>query len=287
MSLFSALIKYQKIRFPLVLLVPTTLTSVLGSAAILGTINWLLITLTFLVAIAFLFHLRAIDEIRDFRHDTMYHTERPVQKGIISIKQLKIARKIALVVFFGICAFYSLTSLIIAIGLFLYSSIAAKDFYVADRIRKHFFLYNFLNMLQLVGLQFVIYTLLRWNLSMSPIIWWHLAAIFLLSLLLEVMRKVKLPSEETAGKDTYSDHLGFKGSILFINIVMAATLVSLNSIRGIIGGSILFPAVIFMICIAASVLHSRVRKSASEKLLFLSVLVYYCTINLAIFTFTT
>jgi hypothetical protein len=284
MKLFVSFLKYQKDRFPLAILIPTMVTSVLGAAQIFGVHSFSRILLLLIAALAFLFHIRVIDEIRDFEHDSTFHSYRPVQQGIITLDDLRILRVLVLAVFLGICFLYSWTALIFAGILFAYSYIAAKDFFIPSKIRKHFFLYNFLNMLQLIGLQIVLYILLGWSLIFSPVLVAHLALIFIISLILEVLRKIKLTKHETGARDTYSAHLGYKGSILFFVMVSVLPLFPLYYILEMYSKNlfICIPIAVFFVLIFFASEHSKKEHESSEKLLFLASLLYYCVINLTI-----
>lgn len=284
MKLFVSFSKYQKDRFPLMILIPTMATSIFGAAQILGTHSLLSIIFSLIAAMLFLFHIRVIDETRDFEHDNKFHSYRPVQQGVITLGELKILHIFVLAVFLSICFFNSWTTLIFAGILFGYSFLAAKDFFAASKIRKYFFFYNFINMIQLIGLQIIIYLLLGWNLIFTPILWAHLALIFIISLILEVLRKIKLTKHETGARDTYSSHLGYKGSILFFVIVSVLPLIPLTYILQTHNKNlfIFLPLLVFLSLIFFSIHHVKKEHELSEKLLFLVTLVYYCIINLTI-----
>ena len=172
MALIKSFLQYQQERFPLVVLIPVSLSGVMGTAVILGTHNWVTILLATCLTVAFLFHVRVIDEMRDFSHDTAYHPDRPVQKQIISIKGLKILRALGLLLFFAI-SLYSWPTFMLAVVVFLYSSLAGRDFFCSNKIRKYFYAYNLLNMVQLIGLQIVVYTMFNWNYQFGKIIIAH------------------------------------------------------------------------------------------------------------------
>jgi len=286
MKLIKSFLQYQLERFPLVVLVPVSLSGVIGTSAILGLHNWTTIALATCLTIAFLFHVRVIDEMRDFLHDTAYHPDRPVQKQIISIKELKILRVISLLLFFGI-SLYSLRTFILAVLVFLYSSLAGRDFFCPNRIRKYFYAYNLLNMVQLIGLQMVVYTMFNWNYSFNKIIIAHIIMVFLLSLLLEVVRKIKLPKDETLGRDTYSDRLGFTGSIIFLAIILTFILLPVGYIllsRGKPHG-IVVPALFCTLSLCIAAMHYIKKSLDTEKLLLLVSAIYYLAVNVSLYIF--
>lgn len=287
MKLVKSFVKYQQERFPLLFLGFISFSGIIGASAILGERHWLTIIAGTCVTITFLFHVRVIDEMRDFSHDTEFHPDRPVQKNIISIKELKMLRRISLIIFFIITILFSLKTLALSILLFLYSSLAGRDFFCSKKIKKHFFLYNLLNMIQLIGLQLVVYTMFKWNYSFSLIILAHLTIVFLLSALLEIVRKIKLPENETLAKDTYSSQIGYKSSIILFACNLLSVLLPLGYILFQIGKiqAILIPVLVCILGLYISLMHFIKKNKLTENLLFLSSFIYYIAINIVSYIF--
>ncbi|MCF7834367.1 MAG: UbiA family prenyltransferase [Candidatus Pacebacteria bacterium] len=286
MKLIKSFLKYQQERFPLLFLLPISLSGVIGAAAILGQHNWVTIISATCVTVAFIFHIRVIDEIRDFTHDTEFHPDRPIQKKTISIKELKILRLISLFIFFMISIIFSLKTFMLAVLVFLYSSLAGHDFFCSKKIRKYFYLYNLLNMVQLVGLQLIVYTMFGWNFTFTLIVVSHIIIVFLLSSLLEVGRKIKLVDKETFGKDTYSAHLGFRGAIILFSIIFVLVLFPLGYILSVSGKlyGLATPFFVSILGLYISVTHHFKKTIQSEKLFALFYFMYYIVINITLYT---
>lgn len=286
MKLVKSFLQYQLERFPLIVLIPVSLSGVIGTSAILGLHNWITVALATCLTVSFLFHVRVIDEVRDFSHDNEYHPDRPVQKQAISIGELKILRAISLLLFFGI-SLSSLQTFILAALVFLYSSLAGRDFFCPNKIRKYFYAYNLLNMVQLIGLQIVVYTMFNWNYSFNKIVITHIILVFLLSLLLEVVRKIKLPKDETLGRDTYSSRLGFTGSIVFLAVILTLILLPVGYIL-LSGGrpyGIVVPSVFYTLSLCIAAIHYIKKSQATEKLMLLVSAVYYLAVNVSLYIF--
>ena len=285
MKLIRSFLKYQQERFPLLFLIPVSLSGVMGAAAILSVHNWILILAGTCITIVFLFHIRVIDEIRDFSHDGTFHTNRPVQRNVISIDELKYLRIISLILFFGLSLYFSFEAFILAIVLFLYSSLAGRDFFYPEKIRKYFYIYNLLNMIQLVGLQMVVYSVLGWNLSFGRLIVANILMIFLLSALLEIVRKIKAEESENVGKDTYSFHLGHNGSLILFSIVFASvlmpfgyTLSATHELRGLV-----IPAIICIIGLLLTWVHGKKKMRQTQDILSLISIIYYLAVNIVLY----
>jgi 4-hydroxybenzoate polyprenyltransferase len=219
---------YQKERFPIAVLIFTTLSVVLSSAVIVLTIEDSIVNhipaiiIGTITALLFMFHMRVFDDQKDKQFDTDYHPERPVQKGIINIKELNFLNAIGLSIQFLLNVFFSLYAflwLVLALG---YSLIARAEFFMKQWIKKRFFLYNVLNLLQLFFVQIYLYALFNPEFSWeNPLLFIHFIFALSNAALIEVGRKLKRKNEETEGRDTYSARLGMKfASVLFAGVYL-------------------------------------------------------------------
>jgi hypothetical protein len=157
---------YQKERFPLNVLIFTTLAVVLSSLAIISKSeplisNYVLETVLALIAgLIFMFHVRVLDERKDLQFDNKHHGDRPIQRGVISLRQLFIINISLLFVLFGISVFSSFYAFFFLLIALIYSSLAGMDFFFGEKIRSKFFLYNFLCLIQLFFFQIHLYALM-------------------------------------------------------------------------------------------------------------------------------
>ena len=219
---------YQKERFPLAVLIFTTASVVLSSAAVAipkgnGVFDNLdILIVSFITLILFMFHIRVLDEYKDYRFDSEYHGDRPVQKGIISLKELLILNIAGLFVQVLINLFISPTAFLFWLVAFGYTIIAGNEFFMGKWIKKKFFLYNFLNLLQLLFLQFYLYEMIEPSFSFkNELLTIHFVFVLFNVGVLEFGRKLKTKDEETKGRDTYSSRLGIKrASSIFIAICL-------------------------------------------------------------------
>ena len=227
-NILTKLYLYQKERFPLAVLFFTTLSVVLSSAAIVYqndfsfSIHWIGIVLAFSAAIIFMFNVRVLDEIKDYEFDFKHHPERPVQRGLISLKSLFVVNFIFLVILFIISIYSSLLAFLFLLIALIYSLIAGFDFFLGRRIRKRFFLYNILCLLQLLMFQVHLYLILTPKLDfLDSLLYIHFFFVLVNAGVIEVGRKIKVKSNESSGKDTYSSRMGKKKAIfLFLGIIL-------------------------------------------------------------------
>lgn len=290
MSLISRLYKYQDERFPVKVLFFTTWAVILSSAAILSyQTTFVQMVMAFLASLLFLFHVRVIDEHRDFEHDTNYHTERPVQRGLIKLKELVVVDVIGMLIFVIICVYYGITGWIYGGVLLIFSYLARKDFYGGQWLKQKFYLYNGVNMLQMVLLQLLIYAILIQRFEVNAVMWIHLLFVIWNTLIIEVVRKIKISATESKGSDTYSHHMGFAKSLLMFYLLSFANYLTFNWMLYAISPSINYfyfiALLLFIMLTLVVVVHYYKRLKQTEGLLFLFALINYVGLNLLIYFF--
>ena len=217
MNLLKRFNIYQKERFQIAILVFTTISVVLSSAAVVLGPGEVLsnhavgIFIALLTSLLFMFHIRVLDEHKDYNFDSTYHKSRPIQRGLISLKELLTLNVIGLIILFVINIIASTKATIFLLFAFGYTLIAGKEFFIRNWIRKRFFLYNLVNLLQLLFLQFYLYSIIEPNFSFSnPLLSIHFVFVLFNVGLLEFARKLKTKSEENKAQDTYSSKIGIK-----------------------------------------------------------------------------
>jgi len=290
MNLIYRLYRYQEERFPVKILTFTTLAVVLSSAAVLSYDTSLLQgIMNFFACMAFLYHIRVSDESRDFSHDSAFHPERPVQRGLVSVKELFLFDIPGLVFFLFTSLFFGLPSILYGLLLLIFSFIAWKDFFLGDKFKKRFFLYNAINMFQMVLLQFFIYAVFTRSFKVSGVMWIHLLFVIFNTIIMEIVRKIKTSGEESKGRDTYSWHLGYSRSLkifYFLSVFNYLTFVwMLYTISSSATLFVLIALGLLILLTVAVILHSHQKRKATEQFLLLSTVMNYVGLNLLIYIF--
>ena len=218
---FKRFYEFQKERLQLEVLIFTTSAVVLSSIAVSLPLGenifsfWKEIIVSFVTLLLFMFHIRVLDEHKDYEFDSKYHKDRPIQRGLISLKELLVLDIIGLIIIFALNIFFPVRATIFLLITLGYTLLAGNEFFMKRWIRKKFFLYNFLNLLQLLFLQFYLYSLIDPKFSFQNIL---LSVHFVFVLfnvgIIEFARKLKAKSEETDAKDTYSSRLGIRKSVI-------------------------------------------------------------------------
>jgi hypothetical protein len=290
MTLFRRFIEYQEERFPLKILTFTTIAVVLSSAAILGyNINIWQILATFFACQFFLYHIRVIDESRDDLHDRKYHKDRPVQRGLITIKELFYIDIPGLVLFVVIMISFGTVSLVYGLALLIFSFVAWKDFFLGEKLKKIFLLYNAVNMFQMVLLQLFIYAVFTDDFLVNEVMWIHLLFVIFNTVILEFVRKIKTSEEESKGKDTYSWHLGYARSIYYFYLFTILNLLTFIWMMYTISWDVhLYVGIAIFLQLLLTFTtgyHLLKKKKLSEQLFLLTTVLNYVGLNLLIYIY--
>ena len=286
-SFIGRFYRYQKERFPVLPLllgiVPATLSSGAivssspGTTAIFGAIA---------ASLAYILHVRIVDELRDFEHDVLYHPTRPLQSGIISRKELRYVDIAATAVLLFIALSLGASAIIIALAMLGYTYLAGKEFFLGETLRRRFFVYNGLNLFQMLLLQIFVYTIFAPSLSLTMLLLAHFLFTTAGTVIFEFVRKLKIPGEDGSGKDTYTHYLGFYAShsiylfLLALNTLLflwIMRLITLDTLWMLVGGGC--AAIAFLV---ASV-HRMRRSRDTDRLMQISFVVLYGIFNLAIY----
>ncbi len=222
---------YFRERFPL----PVVITLSVGTAI------WLVATsttevptqtnyfITFLITVAFtafLLRQRVMDEFKDRSHDDANYPNRPVQRGVITHKQLKpigfIAFLIELSAVSSIAIFTnSWFSLLAYLAVLIFSTLTAYEFFAAQWLNRHFTLY-FLSH-QLIFVFFYLWSLTIFGVQYSIQAVLNGLAFILSMAALEVMRKFEIRKNASGEvvQDTYLAVWGRPVSVAVLALCLA------------------------------------------------------------------
>jgi 1,4-dihydroxy-2-naphthoate octaprenyltransferase len=206
---------YQKERFPIVVLGLSFLPAILSSSVVVAAqVQLKFVLITLIVSIAYLLHVRIIDEFRDYEHDLKHHKERPVSSGVISLNELRVINWLAIITVPLASLYSGHGALLIAVVMLLYSYFARKEFFLGLQFRRYFYLYNAVNLVQMLLLQILVYTIANPSFSFTTLVTVHFLFTTTGTIIFEFLRKVKSPGNDGTGKDTYTWFLGLNNALL-------------------------------------------------------------------------
>lgn len=279
---------YQRERFPLVVLGLSFLPAILSSGAVmLGRPTLVQVAVTLVASLAYLLHVRVVDEHRDFEHDNIHHTARPVQVGTISKEELRLVDTVAVVLLIIIAAMMGALALILVTLMLVYSYLAEKEFFVGKRIRSHFFIYNGVNLVQMLLLQLFVYIVFANPFPFTSLVWAHFLFTTAGTVIFEFVRKLKRPGDDGSGKDTYTWHMGFSNAIIVYSLLLLLNTVlffwTVTLISPLSVGWLVFLLVLVVSTYLAALMHWIKKTHQTDQLMQLSFLIQYGIFNLAIY----
>jgi len=163
-----------------------------------------------LMVFLFLFHLRVFDEHKDFEIDAATRPDRPVQRGLITLDQLKllgvivVVLEIALAVEPGlkIAAYYAIP--------LLYSVLMFFEFFAKEWLTARFVLYAVTHtiVMSMLALALAVRFSMRAHVEVSTAVLALLGLCVTSFFAVDTLRKTWAPETEREGLDSYSQNYG-------------------------------------------------------------------------------
>lgn len=209
------------------------------------------------------FHLRVIDEHKDYEQDRLVHPRRVLSRGLVTLSQLRLAGATAVLLELGLSLLLGWPALAMCLVLLGLSWLIYKEFYAGEWLNRHLLANAFLHLLVMP-----VYSLYVFAAAVGRFPWSAPGAMLLyawvsygVGLAYELARKTRAPGDERPGLITYSAVLGPYPSAYW---ALAALLFS-GALSAIVGALMDFGAwyhaavggLLFLV--AAGVLHFRLR----------------------------
>lgn len=213
---------YQYERFPLLRTVPLlavfSAASVTVSASLGGRplphIGVYIAAFTCVLVV--FWQMRAMDELKDFETDRTYRPERPVPRGLISLRTILWLG--AIVVLPAIAAAYAVEPRLVLFlsAVWVWLALMTKEFFIPEKLHRSPALYLVSHM-AIMPLIDLFLTACEWlpRAGSPPVgIWTFLWMSFCNGCVVEFGRKIWAPSNERPGVETYSANWGLEGSVI-------------------------------------------------------------------------
>ena len=184
-----------------------------------------------LTVLAIFFHLRLFDEHKDYEEDSCHYPDRVLQRGLITLGDLKVLAALAIGLELGLATLWACrhtpAALIAVLATLGFSLLMLKEFFVGAWLRRHFLTYAVSHMLIMPLLAMVpySYTTGRPFWEAPPWYWFYAFVGFFVTFNWEVSRKIRAPDEEIEGVDSYTKVFGTYGAaylVLAIRVVDTA-----------------------------------------------------------------
>ncbi len=249
-SLPARLWIYQRERFPLVQTVPLlgafSAASVTASARLadrpLPDIATYLAA--FLIVMVFFWQMRALDEVKDAEIDRRYRPERPIPRGLVSLRLILWLAAVAAIP--AAAAAYALSPgvLILMMIAWAWLALMGVEFFIPEILKKSPALYLISHM-AIMPLIDLVLTGCEWVPagSVPDGIWTFLLMSFCNGCVIEFGRKIWAPEQEREGVETYSSSWGIPRSLSALAAMTGLAFMSL-----VICGSYLDRPLLTTIC---------------------------------------
>ncbi|MET3924244.1 UbiA family prenyltransferase [Devosia sp. 2618] len=263
-GLWRRLWLYQAERFPLgktaVLLAAFSASSISVSAHLAGRAlpHWGVFFAAWLVAIIFLFQLRACDEYKDLEDDRRYRPERPIPSGLVSLQLILSLAGMAAIL--AIVLTVSVTPLLLVplALVWVWLGLMTAEFFVPEWLKARPFVYlvSHMAIMALIDLYLTGTEWLPHGWLPPQGMWAFLALSLVNGCVLEIGRKTWAPASERTGVETYSALLGSTRSAQLWLAVCVLAWMLLLTVGTMVGAplSIGGLSLVLLVVIAANVL---------------------------------
>ncbi len=231
----SRFMTYLRERFSLLQFVPLVLVITVTSGMCFKGWNDLsatAIVLSSSVLLLFLLRLRLFDEFKDATHDRAHYPNRPVPRGLVSLRELSVVVQAVVILEIAIAAVGAGRYGTLWFGVaFAYSLLMRVEFFRPRFLRSHFTLYVLSHELLLIPLLLYVFSWFG-QAPVAPGSWLMIGLLGGQFFLFEVARKIKSPSEEIVPPDTYSGNYGVYGSVMICVVLGLLSVVSGSALAG-------------------------------------------------------
>jgi len=163
-----------------------------------------------LVLLLMFFHMRVIDEHKDYEQDRIVYPNRVLSRGFITLPQLRRIGLIGVFIELAFSALFGFPALVMCLVILVFSWLIYKEFYIGETLNKHLLANAFLHLIIMP-----IYSLFVFSAATGKFPWFApLPMLFYawvsygVGFAYELARKTRAPADERPGLITYSSVMG-------------------------------------------------------------------------------
>ena len=194
------------------------------------TIDYIKLIPMFIVAFLQFLMVRITDEFKDYEEDCKYRPYRPVPRGLITLKELKVLFIICVILQLLITLWINPKGIFLLIVVWIFFFIMSKGFFIKKFLDKHILIEVFLDELLLPLLMLYLSSFIYY-IDYSNI-WKLLLMGYIISCIVEVARKVRCKEDEETGVKTYTAVFGIKRAILILFVLETLLMIIQTVILG-------------------------------------------------------
>jgi 4-hydroxybenzoate polyprenyltransferase len=169
----------------------------------------------------FFLHLRIFDDHKDYAADCRFFPNRVLQRGVVKLGELKLVAAAAIVAELTLAAANGLAAFVAVLAAVAFSALMIKEFFAAEFLKRHFLLYASVHMLVTPLLALVVFSFATGQFFWQAPPWYWLYSLvgFFVAFNWEISRKIRAPSDERDGVDSYTKLFGVFGAAYMVLLV--------------------------------------------------------------------
>lgn len=194
--------------------------------------SWRAFLVAFVSCFGFFLQLRIADEFKDFEEDSRYRPDRAVPRGLVKLRELGWIFAGLAAVQAGLAMWLQPKLLILLAVTWTYLALMSVEFFARDWLKKRPITYLWTHMLimPLVDLYATSSHWLPLGRGVPSGLGWFLALSFTNGLVIEIGRKIRMPSMEQEGVPTYSKLWGMNmAAFIWLCLVVTTDLLALTA----------------------------------------------------------
>jgi len=185
-----------------------------------------LLRLYWLVTTSYFLVLRVFDEHKDYELDCMNHPQRVLQRGLVTLKHLKVMAIVSIViqVIFSLILDIDSHSVLLAWAIaFVWTCLMGKEFFCGEWLERKLTLYALSHMLVTPMIMWWLTQMSQPGVEINRILIVLMVLSFVGGLTAEIVRKTRGPEEERETVDSYSKIFGTTGSAFVVMFLITVT----------------------------------------------------------------
>jgi hypothetical protein len=262
---------YQKERFPVfvfgVFVAAVCLGVIVASSVArgAGAPSWKSFVVAFVCTFLVFLQLRIADEHKDFEDDAAARPYRPVQRGLVSLKELRVVGALTVVAQVAVVLWLD-ARLLWPLGVVLvYLALMGKEFFVPVWLKARPVAYLLSHQI-ILPLIYLFIGMCDWwvDNGVPPTgLAWILCMSYCSGMVVEIGRKIRVPGDEEEGVETYSGLWGRRGAVaVWLTVMLLSGVFAALTAKGI-GIGALMVGVATILFVAAVVVASRFLRTES------------------------
>lgn len=183
-----------------------------------------------LVLLFMFFHMRVIDEHKDYEQDRIVHPGRVLSRGLVTLKQLRNAGIVAVIIEVTLSLLLGFPSFVMCLVVLVFSWLIYKEFFIGEILERRLLANAFIHLLIMPAYCLYVFTAAAersfW-LAPAPILLYAWVS-YGVGLGYEVARKTRAPADERDGLITYSAVMGpYRSAFISLSALLFSGMVSM------------------------------------------------------------